>query len=620
MPPGDRLKRMHKPPAFRRAIPRLQPGTQPADQHMHRTLFWRRAIACALLAINGPLLAQDQVSKAPEIATGSYEKSTVAFKRQGVAAANPLAAEAGLAMLRRGGTAVDAMIATQLMLGLVEPQSSGLGGGAFLLVHDGKTGKLRSYDGRETAPAAAKPDRFIGPDGMPMKFHDAVVGGKSVGVPGTVALLASAHRKHGRLPWRSLFAPAIAMADRGFAMSQRLHTQVKADAFLRGNRAAREYFFDASGAPWPVGYVLKNPEYASTLRLIAEHGPDAFYAGEIASSIVDAVRSHANAGDMTEADLGAYRVIERDPLCGSYRGLRVCGMGPPSSGAIAVAQILAQVERFPLAKWGPNSADSVHVIAEAGRLAFADRNRFIADPDFVAPPPLLLDPAYLQIRGQQINLGTSMRRAEPGHPFRDVRAQAPANDHSLEFAGTSHISIIDRHGNAVSMTTTIEDQFGARILVRGFLLNNELTDFSVLAQENGVAIANRLQAGKRPRSSMAPTIIYDRRGLPVIITGSPGGSAIINYVAKSIIAMVDWQMSPQAAAALPNFGSRNGPTELERGTVLEALKPELERRGHVVSVMDFTSGMHILERNVTSRAPGWRGGADPRREGAVRGD
>ena len=591
--------------------------------------YWTQAFAgvttSCVFALSGLSLAQDQ---APEALSQRVEKPSVSFNREAVAAANPLAVEAGFAMLKKGGSAVDAMIATQLMLGLVEPQSSGLGGGGFLLVHDGIRDKLTTYDGRETAPAAAKPDRFIASDGLPMKFYDAVIGGRSVGVPGTVALLAAAHKKHGKLPWKLLFAPAIAMAEQGFPMSQRLHVQLKGDPFVRSNAAARSYFYDAAGEPWPVGHQLKNREYAATLRAIATHGAEAFYGGEIAADIVKAVRAHVNAGDMTEADINAYRVIERAPVCGPYRGLRVCGMGPPSSGGIAVAQILAYIERFPLAQWGPNSVDSVSVIAEAGRLAFADRNRFIADPDFVTPPPLLLDPAYLKARGELIDPKLSNGRAEPGNPFRpryvgawaQEQTQALADDQSLEFPGTSHISIIDRYGNAVSMTTTIEDQFGARIFVRGFLLNNELTDFSMLAKENGLTIVNHVQAGKRPRSSMAPTIVYDQQNRPLIITGSPGGSAIINYVVKSIVGMVDWGLTPQAAAALPNFGSRSAATEVELGTTLATMKPELERRGHSVNIMEFTSGLHILQRDIGAKAGGWRGGADPRREGIVLGN
>jgi gamma-glutamyltranspeptidase / glutathione hydrolase len=572
------------------------------------------ALAIAIFAATGPVSAQDQ---APEAASGLTQKASTQFKREAVATANPLASEAGLAMLKRRGTAVDAMVAAQWVLGLVEPQSSGIGGGAFLLVHDGTSQRLTSFDGRETAPMATTPDYFLGSDGLPLKFYDAVVGGKSVGVPGTVALMAAAHKAHGKLPWRTLFDPAIRLAERGFPMSPRLHKQVSVDRFLKLDPGARAYFFDASGAPWPVGHRLKNPQYAATLRAIAARGPSAFYSGDIADALVNAVRSHRNPGVMTVADLAAYRVIEREPVCGAYRGLRVCGMAAPSSGGTAVAQILSLVERFPLSAWGPHSVDSVHVISEAGRLAFADRNRYLADPQFVTQPTGLLDPVYLKSRSDLIDLSRSMKRAEPGRP--EGARIALADDQSLELPGTSHLSIVDRWGSAVSMTTTIEDQFGARLWVRGFLLNNELTDFSMLAQENGAAIANRIEPGKRPRSSMAPTIVYDAAQRPFIITGSPGGSAIINYVVKSIVALVDWQLSPQAATALGNFGSRNGPTELERGTALEALQPDLERRGHTVSVTEFTSGLHTLRRLGSAKSAHWQGGADPRREGAVVG-
>ena len=585
---------------------------------MNRANGVMRMLLCALLGVSAAVaFAQDQ---APEAASGLLKKLAVSFKHQAVAAANPLAAEAGHAILKLGGSAVDAMIATQLVLGLVEPQSSGLGGGAFLLVHDGKTKKLTTFDGRETAPASATPDLFIGSDGLPMTFYDAVVGGKSVGVPGTVALLAEVHSKHGKLPWKALFQPAIRLAERGFPISRRLNAQVSADRFLSRDPAARAYFFDATGAPLPVGFLRKNPEYAATLKLIAARGQSAFYSGEIAADIVAAVRTHANPGGMTADDLATYRVIEREPVCGAYRSLRVCGMGPPSSGGLAVAQILAMVERFPLSRWGPNSADSVHVITEAGRLAYADRNRYIADPTFVLPPRLMLDPEYVKSRSELIDLKQSMGRADPGSPNGVRYSQLLADDQSLELPSTSHVSIVDRYGSVAAMTTTIEDQFGARLMVRGFLLNNELTDFSMQAKEGNMTVANNVQPGKRPRSSMAPTIVYDPQNQPIIITGSPGGSAIINYVAKSIIAMVDWGMSPQAAANLPNFGSRNGPTELEQGTALEALKPELERRGHTVNLMEFTSGLHILRREGNGKSQLWQAGADPRREGVARGD
>ncbi|MBL8311712.1 MAG: gamma-glutamyltransferase [Burkholderiales bacterium] len=584
------------------------------------------ALLAALTVALPPLCAIAQ-NHAPEIATGRAAKQDARFHREGVAAANPLAVEAGFAMLAQGGSAIDAAVATQLVLGLVEPQSSGLGGGAFIVMHDAKAPlghRTRTYDGRETAPGAAKPTRFVGADGLPLKFHDAAVGGKSVGVPGTVALMAEVHRKHGRLPWKALFAPAIALAEAGFPVSPRLHMQLKSERFLKTDTVAREYFYRPDGEPWPVGYGLKNPAYAATLRAIADGGVDAFYRGPIATDIVNAVRAHVNAGDLTEADFSAYRVFERAPVCTRYRGYRVCGMPAPSSGGTAVAQMLASLERFPLANWRPDSAqmlDSVHVMAEAGRLAFADRNRFLADPDFVHIPGGLLDLDYLNSRAALIDPTRSMKRAEPGQP-RGAQL-ALAEDASVDIPGTSHISIVDRYGNAVAMTTTIEDQFGARMMVRGFLLNNELTDFSFLPADDGRRVANRIEPGKRPRSSIAPTIVYDRAGQPVIVTGSPGGSAIINYVVKSLVGLIDWGMTPQAVADAPNFGSRNGPTEIEKGTPLEALKPALEARGHSVAVLEFTSGLHVLARERLGRdglASGrWLGGADPRREGVVIG-
>ncbi|MCC7067343.1 MAG: gamma-glutamyltransferase [Burkholderiales bacterium] len=583
--------------------------------YVARAQRWCVRLAACVLVLSCAVQAQDQ---APELPSGNVAKQDVRFTRQGVAAANPLAVEAGYAMLRQGGSAIDAAIAAQLVLGLVEPQSSGLGGGAFIVMHDARTGRARSYDGRETAPAAAKPTRFIAPDGLPMKFYDAVVGGRAVGVPGTVALLAEVHRKHGRLPWRTLFGPAIALAQQGFPVSPRLHMQLAGERFLKNDPLSRAYFYTPEGAPWPVGHALKNPDYAKTLIAIRDGGAAAFYAGDIASDIVRAARAQSRASDLTEADFAAYRVIERTPVCTRYRGLRVCGMPPPSSGGIAVAQMLAYIERFPMAAWGPGSLDAVHVFAEAGRLAFADRNRYVADPDFVAIPRGLLDHDYLERRAAQIDLARSMGRAEPGTPPGAQVALAP--DATVEVSGTSHLSMVDRYGNAVAMTTTIEDQFGARVMVRGFLLNNELTDFSFVPEEGGRPVANRIEAGKRPRSSIAPTLVYDRHAKPVIVTGSPGGSAIINYVAKSIVALVDWGLTPQQAADLPNFGSRNGPTELERGTSLVSLKPELEQRGHTVSVIDFTSGLHILQRIDGTRGGPWRGGADPRREGIVLGD
>jgi gamma-glutamyltranspeptidase / glutathione hydrolase len=566
-------------------------------------------------------------NQAPEPPSGNVQKRAVAFKQQGIAAANPLAVEAGFAMLKQGGSAVDAAIAAQLVLGLVEPQSSGIGGGAFVLVHDAKAKKLRAYDGRETAPAAAKPERFIAADGLPMKFSDAVVSGKSIGTPGTVALIETMHKQHGKLPWKTLFKPAIELAEQGFPVSPRLHTVLKVDRFLKDDATARAYFFNAAGEPWPVGHALKNPAYAATLTAIANGGANAFYRGDIADAVVGAARSDTDAakrGDLTQTDLAHYQVVTREPVCAKYRGRNVCGFPAPSSGGVAIAQMLTALERHPLAAWGPNSVESVHAIAEAGRLAFADRGKYLADPDFVAQPAGLTDAAYMKSRGDLIDLQKSMKRAEPGNPPGLKIAQAA--DATTNLTGTSHISVIDRWGNAVSMTTTIEDVFGARRMVRGFMLNNELTDFSMAPSEKigdqFVPIANRVQAGKRPRSSMAPTIVYDAKGNIEIIAGSPGGSAIINYVAKTLIGLIDWNLDPQAAIDLPNFGSRNGPTELEKGTAIESLKAPLEARGHSVNVIDFTSGLQALQRTYDSKGKpsGWRGGADLRREGIVIGD
>jgi len=536
-----------------------------------------------------------------------------------VAAANPLAVDAGFRILKQGGNAVDAAIAVQLVLGLVEPQSSGLGGGAFLLLHEGKAKRLIAYDGRETAPAAAKPDRFM-KDGQPISHYDAVIGGKSVGVPGTVRLLETVHRKHGRTKWAELFAPAIALAEQGFAVSPRLHALLATERHLTQPRA-RAYFFGADGKPLPVGSVLTNPAYAATLRSIAAGGADAFYHGEIARDIVDTANSHrTNPGDLTLADLAGYRVQVRDAVCDSYRGYRVCGMPLPSSGGLTVLQMLKILEPYDMRAMGPASFWSVHFFSEAGRLAFADREVYEADPAFYTPPTGLLDPAYLLGRSALIRTDASMRVAVPGNPpekTRPARKVALGRDTAAEFPSTSHLSIVDRYGNAVAMTMTIEDAFGSRLMTQGgFLLNNELTDFSFAPTDNGRPVANRVEAGKRPRSSMSPTIVFDKVGRVAIVVGSPGGSAIINYVAKTLIGIIDWDLDPQAAIALPNFGSRNGPTELEKNTSIVALEPKLKALGAPVWVTDHNSGLHAIQRT----KDGWVGGADPRREGIVRGE
>jgi gamma-glutamyltranspeptidase/glutathione hydrolase len=510
--------------------------------------------------------------------SAAIEAQPLVAKRFMVAAAHPLAAEAGAEVLRRGGSAVDAAIAVQAMLGLVEPESSGIGGGAFMLHWSAKEKKLRSYDGRETAPAAARPDRFLSADQKPLRFLDAAVGGRSVGVPGVLRMLELAHRRHGRLPWSELFDSAIRVAGEGFAVTP------KFAAALERVPEMKQFY--------PERRVL-NREYAGTLRLIARDGARAFYEGELAEDIARAVRSHAKPGDLTEEDLRAYRALEREPVCGPYREWRVCSMGPPSSGAVAVLQILGLLERTGFARAPPESEAALHFFAEAGKLAYADRARYLGDPDFVAVPvEKLLSSRYLDARSRMIS-EKAMMLAPPGDPE----------------SGTSHFSIVDPSGDIVSMTTTIEAAFGSRIMVRGFLLNNQLTDFDfVPGGPNSVA------PGKRPRSSMAPAVVFEKSG-PRLVVGSPGGAMIINYVAKALVGVLDWKMPVAEAIALPNFGSRNGPTYLEQGTRYETLAVGLKARGHDVQMIPLPSGLQGIERV----RDGWRGGADPRRDGAVRG-
>jgi gamma-glutamyltranspeptidase/glutathione hydrolase len=552
----------------------------------------KRAAEAALFVFCGAAAAQ---LRGPEIDTGRVEKHAVVAQRFMVAAADPLAVEAGLEMLRVGGSAADAAVAVQLVLGLTEPQSSGLGGGAFVLHWSERERRVRSYDGRETAPAAAQPDRFLDRRGNPEEFMLAVASGRAVGVPGVPALLERLHREHGRLPWARLFEPAIRLAEAGFAKTRRLSRLLEREQQLGEDPAARALFYS--------GPRVVNQDYAATLRTLATKGADAFYLGPIAADIVRAVRAHTRPGDMTLADLASYRVEKREAVCGGYRGYRLCGMGPPSSGGIGILQILGLLERSGFAAAKPESAEAVHLFSEAARLAYADRLRHVADPAFVRQPVAqLLDAKYLDARAKLIG-ERSMIFALPG----ELDAEA---------AGTSHLSIVDAAGDAVAMTTTIEHAFGSRILVRGFLLNNQLTDFGFLPSIAGRPAANRVEPGKRPRSSMSPTFVFDAGGRLKVAVGSAGGLPIINYVAKTLVATLDWGMDIQAAISLPNFGSTNGPTFLERRTAIEELGDVLAERGHVLNFTPLTSGLHGIER-----VPGgWRGGADPRREGVSAGD
>lgn len=537
-----------------------------------------------------------------------------------VATADGRASEVARDILVAGGSAVDAAIAAQMVLGLVEPQSSGIGGGAFLLNWDAATRTIDAYDGRETAPAEARPDLFLDETGKPLDFMEAVVGGHSVGVPGVIAMLWQAHQDHGRLAWAELFKPAIRMAREGFVISGRLAEAIAEARPLLQNPAARAYLFmtDMSvpdGAlPLPAGAVIRNEAYARTLERIAEKGAAGFYEGPVADAIVEAVRDNPNPGSMTLADLATYRPIKREAVCGPYRHFRICGMPAPSSGGLTTLMILGMLEHFRMDELRPDGVMANHLLAEASALAFADRDRYMADPDHVAVPSAgLIDRQYLAERARLIDLGKAMGRAEPGMP-----PGAPLRAEGLDRAraGTSHLSIVDGDGNAVSMTTTIEGPFGAHIMAAGFFLNNELTDFSFMPTgADGTPVANAVAPGKRPRSSMAPTLVFDGNRELVGVVGSPGGSRIIGYVTQTLLGLIDWKMTMQEAIGLPRVLDRNGPIELEERRPVVRLAPALEEMGHKVSIRPSISGLQGIWR----RGDRLEGGADRRREGVVLG-
>ncbi len=594
-----------------------------------------RAAVVAAPAPPSPFIYQRP--ELPEASTGLNAKPGWTTHRFAVAAANPLATDAGYQVLRAGGSAVDAAIAVQMVLGLVEPQSSGIGGGAFLMHFDGR--RIQAFDGRETAPAAADERLFLGADGKPLPFYEAVVGGRAVGVPGVLRMLEMAHRQHGRLPWAQLIQPAITLAEDGFAVSPRLHGLLLADAHLRKDPVAAAYFYQAAPGsttlqPHPVGHRLRNPALAAVLRRIAQQGADGLHQGEVARALVAKVGLHpSNPGKLSLQDLQGYRAREREPLCHDWRASgrdwRVCGFPPPGSGAIAIAQILGLMQHTPAAHLplqdGLPTADWLHFYSESARLAFADRAQYLGDPDFVAPPSgrwdSLIDPAYLRDRARLIG-DRSMKAAPAGQPGGRPAAWAPMP--AQPEYGTSHISIVDGQGHAVAMTTTIEDQFGARQMVGigglpgGFLLNNELTDFSfVPADAQGLPVANRVQPGKRPRSSMSPTLVFDKAtGQLVASLGSPGGALIIHFTAKTLWGTLAWGLDAQQAVNLPNFGTTGGPALLEDRRFPAPTVEALRARGGEVREQPMTSGLQAI-----TRIPGgWFGGADPRREGVVMGD
>ncbi|GHB24061.1 gamma-glutamyltranspeptidase [Pseudovibrio japonicus] len=578
--------------------------------------LWVSAVLAAGLAL--PVQAQEAAdSVAPEMASGVSDKQMVTAQKFMVVAANPHASQAGYDVLKAGGNAIDAMVAVQLVLGLVEPQSSGIGGGAFLVYYDAEAGALTTYDGRETAPEAATPLLFQDANGEPLKFYDAVVGGRSVGTPGTVKLLYDTHAELGSLPWEDLVAPAIKLATDGFEVSERLHTLITNDQErLSRFEATRDYFL-SEGTPLPVGHLLKNPEYAATLTAISQNGADAFYSGDIAQSIVETVQSApGNPGILALDDLADYEIKERPAVCAEYRAYDVCGMGPPSSGALTVGQILGQLNNFDLPSMDASDPNAWRLIGDASRLAFADRGRYMADSDYVPVPTKgLVAPAYLQERAKLLDTDKALtvEQVVPGNPTWD-HAMLLADDESIELPSTSHFSIVDADGNAVSMTTTIENGFGSRLMTNGFLLNNELTDFSFRTHREGVPIANRVEPGKRPRSSMAPTIVM-KDDKPFVVVGSPGGSRIIGYVVSTLVANLDWGMNIQDAIDMPHLVNRFGTYDLEKGTAAELLQPALEELGYKTNIRDLNSGIH----GIVITDDGLQGGVDPRREGVALG-
>ena len=573
-----------------------------------------RSLAFVLLCPVPISVAQNDIQ--PEQTVALTSKDSVVATHEMVVAAHPLAVDAGLNVLERGGTAIDAMVAVQMVLNLVEPQSSGIGGGAFLLYHDAQTQSLISLDGREFAPQRADETLFLDDDGKPRRWFDVVPGGLSVGVPGTLALMDDAHARFGRLEWDTLFEQAIALATNGFRVSPRLSKSL--DGYggkrLQQFTKASDYFFP-NGRPLQPGDLLKNPQFVETLRTIQRDRGESFYRGQIAGEIVASVKeSVLNAGLMDREDLAAYQTIERTPVCSQYRGHQICGMGPPSSGGVTVAQILGILEFFNLEMLGPDHPMTWHLFVEAGKLAFADRNLFLADPDFTeAPIDALLASEYLRNRAALIDLNRAM--AVPVTAGTPVETVSLSPDTTDGLPGTSHVSIIDRDGNAVSLTTTIESGFGSGLFTSGFLLNNELTDFSFRPQKNGKPVANRVEPRKRPRSSMAPTIIYGPDGSLKYVLGSPGGSRIISYVAQTIVALIDFDMSPQEAVNQGRISSRNGSIDIEKGTEMMAFGSALMSKGNAVKARDLNSGIHVIKVEPDQLT----GGADPRREGIARG-
>lgn len=564
-----------------------------------------------------PVLADHHLRAEPEAGSGIAVTSVATDADVMVVAADERAVDAAREILRKGGSATDAAIAAQLVLSLVEPQSSGIGGGGFFVHRDGSTGEMTTLDGRETAPDAADPRLFLDDSGTPLGFFDAVAGGTSVGVPGLMHMLQSAHERFGRLPWDNLFQSALKLAEEGFAVGPRLHGLLSRARHLQRDESARSYFFQSSGEPRPVGTRLRNPRLFAVLQKLATQGANALYLGDLPQAILQKVRNDPNRpGILSASDLERYRSLPRHPVCGTYRHHRICGMGPPSSGGTTVLAILGMLERFDVGQMDPATALPWHLFAEAARLAYADRNRYVADPDAVAvPTDLLVNPAYLADRARNIDpKAAATGRVQPGRlPAGHARL---CDDQHSERESTTHLSIVDSSGNAVALTSSIETAFGSGLMVEGFLLNNQLTDFAFQPEGPDGLVANRVGPGKRPRSSMAPTIVAREDGRLLAVVGSPGGSRIICYVAQALVLAIDWNLDAGAIAAFPHICNRNGTTEIESGTAFIELEKTLVALGHDVKASPMTSGLNII---VTGADGTLTGAADPRREGAAGG-
>lgn len=553
----------------------------------------------------------------PEISSGWNSKPVVQASKFLAVTSHPQATEVAHQILKRGGSAVDAAIAAQMVLTLVEPQSSGIGGGGFLLHYSAKNSQIQAFDGRETAPTTALPSLFLDENDAAMNAEQALQGARAVGTPGLLAMLGMAHKQYGRLPWPQLLQPAIELAENGFVISPRLQTLIQNDKLLCKNASTRQYFCDEHGQAKVAGTVLQNPLLAGSLRLIAKQGPAALYGGTLGDAVVDAVEKAQNGNTtLSRSDLEGYQALQRAPLCQPYRQWRICGMPPPSSGGIAVLQMLQILQRHKIGQLAPNSVDAIHLFSEAGRLAFADRDRYIADPDMVDIPVAgLLDPHYLAQRAALIKPDQSIGNADAGQPQPQLQPLS-GKQLTTERPSTSHMSIVDRNGNVVALTSSLADAFGSRLMVRGFLLNNQLSDFSFQPFADGQHVANRVGSGKRPRSSMSPVIVLDRNNRPVLALGSAGGPNIINHVTQTLVGVLEWQQPLQTAIEQYHYGSRNGPTELEKGFDWSPVMTELQRRGQQMEIRDITSGLHGVQRD----GKFWRSGTDPRREGVASGE